>query len=80
MTIGFDVQNGEAMNKMKTHKGTKKRFRLTATGKVKHRSSGKSHRNVRMSSKRTRQLRGGGTLLDACMVKSVTKALGKYSY
>lgn len=80
MTIGFDVQNGEAMNKMKTHKGTKKRFRLTATGKVKHRSSGKSHRNVRMSSKRTRQLRGGGTLLDTCMVKSVTKALGKYSY
>ncbi len=80
MAKGFDVQIGEAMNKMKTHKGTKKRFRLTATGKVKHRASGKSHRNVRMSSKRTRKLRGGGALLDTCMVKSVTKALGKYSY
>jgi len=57
LAIGFDVQIGETMNKMKTHKGTKKRFR-----------------------KRTRQLRGGGTLLDTCMVKSVTKALGKYSY
>ncbi|MDG1873699.1 MAG: 50S ribosomal protein L35 [Mariniblastus sp.] len=68
------------MNKMKTHKGTKKRFRLTATGKVKHRSAGKSHRNVRMSAKRTRQLRGGGTLLDTCMVKSIVKSLGKYSY
>ena len=32
-----------AMPKMKTHKGTKKRFRLTATGKVKHRSAGTSH-------------------------------------
>ena len=68
------------MNKMKTHKGTKKRFRLTATGKVKHRASGKSHRNVRMSAKRTRKLRGGGALLDTCMVKSIVKSLGKYSY
>ena len=66
-------------NKLKTHKGTKKRFRLTATGKIKHRPAGKSHRNVRMSAKRTRNLRGG-TILDECMVKSVTRALGKYSY
>jgi large subunit ribosomal protein L35 len=66
------------MNKMKTHKGTQKRFRLTASGRVKHRASGKSHRNVRMSAKRTRNLRGG-TMLDSCMVKSVTLVLGKYS-
>ena len=68
-----------ATHKMKTHKATKKRFRLTATGKIKHRASGKSHRNVRMSAKRTRKLRGG-TLLDQCMVKSIVKALNKYSY
>ena len=68
------------MNKMKTHKATKKRFRLTATGKVKHRASGKSHRNVRMSAKRTRNLRGGAAYLDECMVKSIVKSLGKYSY
>ena len=30
------------MPKQKTHKGTKKRFRLTATGKVKHRRAGTS--------------------------------------
>lgn len=66
-------------NKLKTHKATKKRFRLTATGKVKHGSTGKSHRNVRMSAKRTRNLRGT-TILDECMVKSIVKALGKYSY
>lgn len=46
------------MPKQKTHKGTKKRFRLTAKGKVKHRSAGTSHRQVRMSKKRRRNLRG----------------------
>ena len=66
-------------HKMKTHKATKKRFRITGSGKVVHRASGKSHRNVRMSAKRTRNLRGL-TVLDTCMVKSVSKALGKYSY
>ena len=30
------------MPKQKTHKGVKKRFRLTATGKVKHRQAGTS--------------------------------------
>jgi large subunit ribosomal protein L35 len=46
------------MPKMKTHKGTKKRFRLTASGKVKHRSAGTSHLAAHMSQKRKRNLRG----------------------
>jgi large subunit ribosomal protein L35 len=46
------------MPKQKTHKGTKKRFRVTATGKVKHRNSGTSHLAARMSHKRKRNLRG----------------------
>ena len=46
------------MPKQKTHKGTKKRFRLTASGKAKHRSAGTSHLAARMSQKRKRQLRG----------------------
>lgn len=46
------------MPKQKTHKGTKKRFRLTAKGKAKHRQSGTSHLLSRMSTKRKRQLRG----------------------
>ena len=46
------------MPKQKTHKGTKKRFRLTATGKVKHRSAGTSHLAARMTQKRKRKLRG----------------------
>ena len=64
---------------MKTHKGTKKRFRLTGTGKAKHRNAGKSHRNVRMSSKRTRNLRGGD-ILHVSMEPTVRRSLGKYSY
>jgi len=50
-------------NKMKTHKGVKKRFRLSGTGKVKHRPCGTSHRNVRVSAKRKRRLRGGDALV-----------------
>ena len=37
------------MPKQKTHKGTKKRFRLSATGKAMHRSAGTSHLAARMS-------------------------------
>lgn len=46
------------MPKMKTHKGTKKRFRLSATGIAMHRSAGTSHLAAAMSSKRRRKLRG----------------------
>ncbi len=64
--------------KMKTHKGTKKRFRLSATGKAMHRSSGTSHLAGRMSQKRKRNLRGT-TSLDTCMVPAIKAALGKHS-
>lgn len=66
------------MPKMKTHKGTKKRFRLTATGKVKHRPAGTSHLAFRKSSKRKRNLRGTRVLAKQ-MVKNVTKALNNNS-
>lgn len=65
-------------NKMKTHKGTKKRFKLTANGKVKHRPAGTSHRNVRVSAKRKRNLRGTDTL-DESFVAQIKRSLGKYS-
>ncbi len=67
------------MPKQKTHKGTKKRFRLTAKGKVKHRHSGTSHRQVRLSKKRRRQLRGT-TVLDAVAEKRIADALNGNSY
>lgn len=65
--------------KMKTHKGVKKRFRLSASGKAKHRPCGTSHRNVRVSQKRKRNNRGTVTVAD-CMEKKIQIALGKYSY
>ena len=62
------------MPKQKTHKGTKKRFRVTATGKVKHRSAGTSHLAARMSQKRKRRLCGTTTTV-ATNAKTLRDAL-----
>ena len=67
------------MPKQKTHKGTKKRFRVTATGKVKHRSSGTSHLATRLSKKRRRNLRGT-TVADEVEAKRIREALRGNSY
>jgi large subunit ribosomal protein L35 len=67
------------MPKMKTHKGTKKRFRLTATGKVKHRRAGTSHLATRKTHKQKRNLRGTGVVSDV-QTKRLTIALNGYSY
>jgi large subunit ribosomal protein L35 len=66
------------MPKQKTHKGTKKRFRLTAKGHAKHRQAGTSHLQTRLTPKRKRQLRGT-RVVDKTMEKMIQKALGKYS-
>jgi large subunit ribosomal protein L35 len=67
------------MPKQKTHKGTKKRFRLTAKGKAKHRSAGTSHLAGRMSQKRKRKLRGTTTTNDTNS-KLIREALAGNSY
>ena len=46
------------MPKMKTHKGAKKRFRVSANGKLKRSQAGKKHLNSPKAAKRKRQLRG----------------------
>lgn len=46
------------MPKTKTHKGARKRFRVTAKGKLKRPQAGKKHLNYNKTSKRKRQLRG----------------------
>ncbi|HEU5117818.1 MAG TPA: 50S ribosomal protein L35 [Isosphaeraceae bacterium] len=46
-----------ASQKMKTHKGTKKRFKVSATGKVGHKPCGSSHLNSHKSGKKIRRLR-----------------------
>jgi large subunit ribosomal protein L35 len=67
------------MPKQKTHKGVKKRFRLTATGKVKHRRAGTSHLATRKTQKQKRNLRGTG-VLETVAAEGIKIALGKYSY
>ena len=46
-----------AKNKLKTNRSAAKRFGVTGTGKVKRNNGGKSHLNVKKSSKRLRRLR-----------------------
>jgi large subunit ribosomal protein L35 len=67
------------MPKMKTHKGTKKRFRLSAKGKAMHRSAGTGHLASRTSSKRSRQLRGTKSA-DSSDLKVIVRALCGNSY
>jgi large subunit ribosomal protein L35 len=67
------------MPKQKTHKGVKKRFRVTARGKVKHRQAGTSHLNSRMSQKRKRRLRGT-TVLKTPAAKGIVTVLAGNSY
>jgi large subunit ribosomal protein L35 len=62
------------MPKQKTHKGTKKRFRLTAKGKPRHRQSGTSHLAARMEHKRKRNLRGT-TIVVGADSKRIVEAL-----
>ncbi|HBR03784.1 MAG TPA: 50S ribosomal protein L35 [Ruminiclostridium sp.] len=47
------------MPKLKTHSGSKKRFKLTATGKVKRTQGYKNHILTKKSTKRKRNLRQG---------------------
>ncbi len=50
------------MPKMKTHKGTKKRFKVSANGKVIFSQKGKRHILTSKSPKRKRQLRKAGVV------------------
>ena len=67
------------MPKQKTHKGTKKRFRLTAKKKARHRQSGTSHLASRMSHKRKRDLRGTSAV-DETDARRIREALCGNSY
>lgn len=53
------------MPKLKTKSGVKKRFKITATGKVLHGAVGKRHRLISHNAKYIRQNRGTTELSDA---------------
>jgi large subunit ribosomal protein L35 len=50
------------MPKMKTKSGAKKRFKLTASGKVKKGQAGKRHGMIKRSNEQIRNLRGTNVL------------------
>ena len=62
------------MPKMKTKSGAKKRFRLTATGRVRCQQAGKRHGMIKRSNKQIRNLRGT-TILSPQDAKIVRKFL-----
>ena len=62
------------MPKMKTTKAAAKRFKTTATGKLKRNKAYKSHILTKKSQKRKRNLRKA-TVVDSTNVKSMKKAL-----
>ncbi|MCK5042253.1 MAG: 50S ribosomal protein L35 [Sphingomonadales bacterium] len=53
------------MPKMKTKSGVKKRFSLTATGKVRRQQAGKQHGMIKRTNKQIRNLRGSTLASDA---------------
>jgi large subunit ribosomal protein L35 len=58
------------MPKQKTHKGAAKRFKVTATGKVKRGHSMRSHILTKKSTKRKRKLRKS-TLVSPAFAKTI---------
>ena len=64
------------MPKLKTHRGSKKRFNLTKTGKVKMAKAFKSHILTKKSPKRIRGFRQETELAPAD-VKTVIQRMGK---
>ncbi|HWJ13130.1 MAG TPA: 50S ribosomal protein L35 [Gemmatimonadaceae bacterium] len=61
--------------KMKTHKGAKKRFKITGTGKVRRYKAFKSHILTKKTSKRKRRLRQAGLVATNGEVKHVKRLL-----
>ncbi|MBL4596669.1 MAG: 50S ribosomal protein L35 [Robiginitomaculum sp.] len=53
------------MPKMKTKSGVKKRFKLTASGKVKSAQAGKRHGMIKRTPKQIRNKRGTTVMADA---------------
>lgn len=53
------------MPKQKTRKSVAKRFKKTASGKIKRESAGRGHLFTNRTTKQKRQLRAGGLVSDA---------------
>ena len=65
-----------AKNKMKSHRGASKRFKVTGSGKLKRNKAYKSHILTKKSAKRKRGLRKATTLTRADL-KRMKNAMAK---
>lgn len=63
------------MPKLKTHKGIKKRFKVSATGKVSHKRCGSSHLMSHKSGKQVRRLRKKSTVAVSVDAKRLRRAI-----
>ena len=66
------------MPKMKSHKGARKRFKVTGTGKVKRGHAFKSHILTKKTSKRKRHLRRGALVATRGEQKNIKRLLQAY--
>jgi large subunit ribosomal protein L35 len=64
------------MPKMKTHSGSKKRFRVTGTGKLMHRRTNRNHLLEHKPSTRTRRL-ANEEVMSPADTKKANKLLGR---
>jgi len=64
------------MPKQKTHKGLSKRFKITASGKVKHRRAGGSHLMSGKSAKRRRRIDSSSVMVGT-LANKIKSKLGK---
>lgn len=62
------------MPKQKTHKGMRKRFKLTANGKIKHRKIYRGHKLSSKTAKRKRRLRSDG-VVEGALAVTIAKGL-----
>ncbi|MDE1174769.1 MAG: 50S ribosomal protein L35 [Parvibaculaceae bacterium] len=65
------------MPKLKTKSGVKKRFSLTASGKVKRGQAGKRHGMIKRTNKQIRNLRGT-TVVNARDAERIVKIFAPY--
>ncbi len=66
--------SGDIVPKQKTHKGMQKRFKITASGKAKHRKANRGHILGKKSGDRKRSLRNDG-VVTGTVAKKIAEAL-----
>jgi large subunit ribosomal protein L35 len=64
------------MPKQKSHKGLRKRVKITATGKVKHKGAGGGHLMSSKNAKRRRRI-AKDSLVKAVEVRKIKAAIGR---